>query len=87
MQRLYIYVDKEATPENKRPKLRLSLIKQEEGQEKGEFINIGAFWPARNGSGFTGQTQDGVKIIVDDVAVPTQTEEKKEELADDGWGI
>lgn len=49
---------------DKLPYFRLVLIPEEEG---GEWINLGAFWKAKSGNGYTGKTEEGV--VIDATAV------------------
>jgi len=43
----------------KLPYFRLVLIPEEEG---GDWLDIGAFWPAKSGNGYSGKTNDGVVL-------------------------
>lgn len=61
MARLYLRkTDPEKLQENQRlPYFTLLLIPEEEG---GDWKEIGAFWKARNGVGYSGKTNEGVEL-------------------------
>lgn len=51
---------KERREENpKLPYFRLVLPPEEDG---GEWVDIGAFWPAKTGNGYSGQLNEGITI-------------------------
>lgn len=43
----------------KLPYFRLVVIPENEGDE---WLNIGAFWPAKSGNGYSGKVDDGVIV-------------------------
>lgn len=43
----------------KLPYFRLVQIPEEEG---GDWLDIGAFWPAKSGNGYSGKVNDGVVV-------------------------
>ncbi len=45
----------------KLPYFKLVVIPENEGDE---WLNIGAFWPAKSGNGYIGKTDDSVEIDV-----------------------
>jgi hypothetical protein len=76
-QRLYLQkTPKEDREKNEKlPYFRLVLIPEEEG---GEWLNIGAFWVAKNGNGYTGHLDE--KAVLDASAIePYKKPEKANE--------
>ena len=71
--RIYIGKNKNKTTD-KHPDLKVSIIKTIVGvngaEDKNEFIDAGALWKSKNGSGYIGE--------IDTEAVPYRKEEKKE---------
>jgi len=48
----------------KLPYFKMVLIPEKEG---GEWEELGAFWPSKNGTGYSGKLQDGVKLDTNSV--------------------
>lgn len=61
MQRLFLQkTDKAKREEN--PKLPYFKLVQPPEQDGGEWIELGAFWHAKSGNGYSGQLNDGNTI-------------------------
>ena len=77
---LYLQKNESATPENKQPVLRLSVV-----DDDGNFTEIGALWKAKSGKGFSGKVKDGVKIDVSGVEPYVSDGEKSVDEAFDDF--
>lgn len=63
-QRLYLRkTDKDKLEKN--PKLPyFKLVLPPEGDGEGDWEEVGAFWKAKTGNGYSGKTQEGVVITI-----------------------
>lgn len=58
--KLFLQKNTKRTEENKQPYFRLVVPPETDG---GEWKDIGAFWKAKSGNGYSGKLNEGVAII------------------------
>ena len=67
-QRIYLRkTEKEELEKNpKLPYFRLVLIEQEDENAEAEWTDIGAFWKAKSGNGYSGRLNDEASVVIDE---------------------